>query len=428
MVANDVLVVGGGLSGLSFAWKAVQAGHAVTVLERGAQPGGCFQSQRQADGYWFEMGAHTAYNSYGGFIEVAAGTGLVARMIPRGPQRAHFGLLRDGQYRWLTPPRILGELGWFEAALHFPFGVLAGKASKTVRAYYERLLGKRNYARVFAPFFAAVPSQCADDFPATGPGSLFKTRPRRKDMLRSYGFDGGLQTVLDAVAALTGVRVETGVDVRALRRCNGGFEAVAADGRRWQAPMAALAASVDQAARLLGDDWPSTAAEVGRIASVVVDSVGVVLPRARCWLPEIAFLVPVDDVFHSAVTRDPFPDPDRRAFTFHFKPGLTRDQRLGRMADVLRVGIAELGNVVERQLVLPAPRVDHAARLAAIDASLAGERLAVVGNYLEGLAIEDCVQRAFAEWARVSAHAAATAQSRAAMPVKATGLAAATPG
>jgi UDP-galactopyranose mutase len=416
MVANEVLVVGGGLSGLSFAWKALQAGHAVTVLERCAQTGGCFHSVRQADGHWFEMGAHTAYNSYGGFLEIAEGTGLVPRMIPRGPQRAHFGLLRDGAYRWLTPPRILGQLDWFEAALHFPAGVLAGKAGRSMREYFERLLGRRNYAQVLAPFFAAVPSQCADDFPATGPGSLFKTRPRRKDMLRSYGFDGGLQGVLDAVAALPGIRIETGVDVRALRRTEAGFEAIAADGRRWQAPLAALATSVDQAARLLGDDWPRTAAEIGRIGSVAVDSVGVVLARTRCWMPEVAFLVPVDDLFHSAVTRDPFPDPARRAFTFHFKPGLRRDQRLARMAEVLRVSIDEFGAISGRRVVLPAPRVDHAARLAAIDASLAGERLAVVGNYLEGLAIEDCVQRAFSEWRRVTADAVEPVRGRATSP------------
>lgn len=133
-------------------------------------------------------------------------------------------------------------------------------------------------------------------------------------------------------------------------------------------------------------------------------------------MPEVAFLVPVDDVFHSAVTRDPFPDPARRAFTFHFKPGLSRDQRLARMAEVLRVSIDEFGVISERRVVLPAPRVDHAARLAAIDASLAGERLAVVGNYLEGLAIEDCVQRAFSEWRRVTADAVEPVRGRAPSP------------
>jgi UDP-galactopyranose mutase len=129
---------------------------------------------------------------------------------------------------------------------------------------------------------------------------------------------------------------------------------------------------------------------------------GVVLPRERCWMPACAFVVPVDDLFHSAVTRDPFPDPSRRAFTFHFKPGLARAARLARMAEVLRVPAGELGAPIETRWTLPAPAVNHAQTVAEIDRLLAGGRLALCGNYFDGLAIEDCVQRSGREWARVA--------------------------
>ena len=66
MASHDVLVVGGGISGLSLAWKAAQDGKRVLVLEKSARLGGCLHSERTADGYWFELGAHTTYNSYGG--------------------------------------------------------------------------------------------------------------------------------------------------------------------------------------------------------------------------------------------------------------------------------------------------------------------------------------------------------------------------
>jgi UDP-galactopyranose mutase len=36
-----------------------------------------------------------------------------------------------------------------------------------------------------------------------------------------------------------------------------------------------------------------------------------------------------------------------------------------------------------------------------MDRCLAGTRLALTGNYFAGLAIEDCVLRSNAEWARV---------------------------
>lgn len=403
MATHDVLVIGGGLSGLALACKAARSGRRVTVLEAAPRIGGCFHSHRTPEGFWFEMGAHTAYNSYGGFLELAEAAGVVARMQVRGPQRARFGLLREGRYHWLTPPRILLRLNWLEAALHGPIGVLRGKRGRSMRQYFEGLVGPRNYARIFAPFFAAVPSQNADDFPADGPGSLFKKRPRRMDYPRSFGFEGGLHAVLDGLAALPGVTVETGAEVASLRRDGAGWIATTSDGRRFEAPMAALATTPDVAARLLAQELPEAAALAARFRTVVVESIGVVLARTRCWMPEVAFLVPVDDLFHSVVTRDPFPDPARRAFVFHFKPGIARETRLARMAEVLRVAPEDLADVVEQRLVLPAPAADHAARVAAFDRALAGAPLAVVGNWFDGLAIEDCVQRAFAEWTRIAA-------------------------
>jgi oxygen-dependent protoporphyrinogen oxidase len=54
---------------------------------------------------------------------------------------------------------------------------------------------------------------------------------------------------------------------------------------------------------------------------------------------------------------------------------------------------------------LPSPARDHAATVAAIDAAIPAG-LALTGNYFAGLAIEDCVARSKAEWARVAGAAA----------------------
>jgi UDP-galactopyranose mutase len=119
-------------------------------------------------------------------------------------------------------------------------------------------------------------------------------------------------------------------------------------------------------------------------------------------MPECAFLVPVDDTFHSCVTRDPFPHPDRRGFAFHFRPGQTREARLKRALDVLRVTEADLLHLAEKRISLPAPTLGHGEIVGEIDRCLVGSRLAVTGNYFEGLAIEDCVLRSNAEWRRVA--------------------------
>ena len=44
MTANDLLVIGGGISGLALAWHAAKAGKTVRVLEAGPRLGGCLDS------------------------------------------------------------------------------------------------------------------------------------------------------------------------------------------------------------------------------------------------------------------------------------------------------------------------------------------------------------------------------------------------
>jgi UDP-galactopyranose mutase len=402
MATADLIVVGGGVSGLSLAWKAASAGRTVRVLEREARVGGCLHSPRAPDGFWFEMGAHTTYNSYGAFLDLVVGTGAAGRIVQRGPARATFGLLRGGEIDWLTPPKVLLRLSWLEAAMHLPLGLFAGKGGETVYSYYSRLLGRRNYDRFLSAFFAAVPSQKADGFPVAGPGSLFKKRPRRKEFPRSFAIQGGLQAVCEAAAAFPGVTVETGVAAERVTRAGSGFAVTTADGRRLEAPLAAVAAPPQVAAALLQDDFHELATVISRVKTVAVESMGVVLPRERCWMPECAFVVPVDDVFFSCVTRDPVPDPGRRAFAFHFGPGVPRDEKLARMSEVLKVPREQLGAPFEQRLTLPAPALGHAGLVHDVDAALAGVRLAVTGNYFAGLAIEDCVARSGAEWARIA--------------------------
>ena len=402
---HDLVVVGGGVSGLALAWKAAQDGKQVLVLEQERRAGGCLHSERTAAGYWFEMGAHTTYNSYGAFLDVAVGTGVAGKIVERGPARSSFGLLRDGTWRFLTPPKVLLELSWLEAALHFPRGLLAGKAGQTVYSYYAGLLGRRNYDRVMGPFLSAVPSQAAGGFPLEGAGSLFKKRPRRKEFIRSHGFQGGLQSVCDGAAAAKGVTTELGVKVEALGKTADGLSVRCADGRTFTAPHVALAVPPSVAAALLREPFPELSAQVSRVKTVAVDSVGVVLPQSKAWPPPCAFLVPVDDTFFSCVTRDPFPDPAYRAFAFHFKPGQTRDARLKRVADVLKVQPSDFLHLAEAKRILPAPALGHGEIVAEIDRCLAGSPLLLTGNFFEGLAIEDCVLRSNSEWARAKAGA-----------------------
>jgi protoporphyrinogen/coproporphyrinogen III oxidase len=402
MEYKDVIVVGGGVSGLAFAYHAATAGRDTLVLEGASRAGGCIDTRRLGSGYWFEMGAHTCYNSYGGLIEIAEGSGIADRILPRGEARKTFGLLRDGVLTTMGPLSVFLQFDGWELLRSAPLGLLSPKKGQTTYAWYSRVVGKRNYDEVLGPFLAAVPSQSADAFPASGPGSLFKKRPRRKDVTRSFTFRDGLGSVVDAVAGRPGVDLRTGVVAREVRRTGDAYEVVTSTGGSFASREVALAVPPSMAAALLRGVHPELAAQLSRVKMATVETVGVVVPREKARVPEAAFLVPLEDVFHSAVTRDTVPDTAWRAFAFHFKPGQGRAEKLARVAGVLGVGLADLEQVEEKTTVLPSPVLGHDAVVREIDRLLEGSPLALTGNYFEGLAIEDCVQRSRSEWRRVA--------------------------
>lgn len=399
MESRDVLVVGAGISGAGFAFHAARAGRDVLVLEREPRPGGCLASESTPSGYWFELGAHTAYNSYGAFLELLEGAGLTGALQPRGKP-----VLRFLEGDALVPGKNLGLLlrrfDKLELLRALPRWFGARPQGLSVRQAYGRLVGERNYARVLGPMLSAVPSQSADEIPAD---MLFKRRERRKDVLRSFTLKGGLRGAVEGALATPGIETRTGQAVTRLERAGAGFAALLADGTRVEARVLALAVPPRAAAELLGPLAPALAREAARLEEAAIDSLGLVVRAGRSPLPYATFLIPLADSFQSIVTRDVVPDAEWRAFTLHFRPGTSREERLRRACAVLRIEESDLESVRERRAVLPSPRLGHHELVQSIDRALAREPLALTGNWFGGLAIEDCVLRSRSEWRRIAA-------------------------
>lgn len=392
MAEYDIIVVGAGISGLSFAHYCARAKRKVLVLEKSNQAGGALHSHKfnEAQSFWIEMGAHTCYNSYGNLLGILEDDGLVNQLVSR--QKAPFKLLIDSQVKSI--PSQLNLLALLPAVLRL---FTSKKEGKTVEDYYSRLAGRGNYDKVLSHVFNAVASQPAGGFPAD---MLFKPRRRRKDVLRKFTFSGGLQTIIDTVAARPNIDLLTGTTITGLEAGASGI-AVATTKGVYEAKNLALATPASTAAELTATTFPKVSQALARTKVNKIESVGVAVNAPSVPLERFATLIAIDDLFYSVVSRDIVPDENYRGFTFHFKPDVADERtKLKRISDVLKVGADELTFVYVKNNYVPALTINQRRIVAEIDSLAAGKNLYLNGNYFLGLAIEDCVSRSLAEFKR----------------------------
>jgi protoporphyrinogen oxidase len=90
----SIVVVGGGIAGLTCAWRLQRAGHDVEVLERESEAGGRMRSERSGK-FVVERGAQFVASSYHNLHAVAEALGIEAEVQTHA--RACEGVLRDGR-------------------------------------------------------------------------------------------------------------------------------------------------------------------------------------------------------------------------------------------------------------------------------------------------------------------------------------------
>ncbi len=388
MSRHDVIIVGGGISGMSLAHYCAKKGLKPLVVEKREQVGGSFNSYRTSD-FWFELGAHSCYNSYGNLVGLLDDTGILGKIIK--PGSAGYKIYIDG-----ADKSIMSQMSVTELLFSLPRMFGAKMDGETVESYYSKIVGKNNFSRAVCPMFNAVICQKANEFPAD---MLFKKRERRKDVIKKFSLPGGLQTITDTIAAEGAVQAAVKMEIREIAFDGGAFAVTAADGTRFESPLLALATPSQVAAGLLEKAFPEVAKRLAQLKAESVDTVGVMVKKEETRLGPIAALAAVDDIFYSFVSRDTFPDPVYRGFAFHFKAGEgTREARLERIAQVL--GTKNFEQIAAAGHVIPSLRLGHKERIAEIDRLIAGTPLMLTGNYFSGVAIEDCVSRSLQEASR----------------------------
>jgi len=181
-----------------------------------------------------------------------------------------------------------------------------------------------------------------------------------------------------------------------------------ATGQRWRGRRLVLATPPQAAANLLKDATPDLAALLGEIQPAQVESLGLCVRTEAVTWPRLAGVIGVAEDFFSIVSRD-YLEHTRfagglRGFTFHFRPGrLSPEEKRQQAARVLGVTPADFIGTMDARHTLPALRLGQTERVERIDARLAGQPLALTGNYFHGLSIEDCLVRSRSEIQRLAA-------------------------
>ncbi len=390
----EYLVIGGGISGLGMAHLSVKQGMKTLLLERETRVGGCIRSHGFPDSgdFWVELGSHTCYNSYGNLLGMILDLGLDAHLLHKAKVR--FKLL-DGN----RLASVVSRLHPLELALSLPRLFTEKKAGNSVANYYSRVLGNKNYRDLFSHAFNAVICQSADQVPAD---KLFRRKPRRKDMPRSFTLPEGLSSIPESIAGQAGLETRTGVSAHGIQRDTDGFRIRCDDGAELNTRHLCVAVNPDQAAVLLHDAFPELAGLLAGIRMVSIETLAVMVRRDELAIEPLAGIIAPNDDFYSAVTRDYLGHPDYRGLSFHFKPGrLDRDGKIGRIRQVLGIQDGQIQALAEHANRLPALRVGHDQRVRDMDRLLDGSALALTGNYFLGVSIEDCLTRSATEFTRL---------------------------
>lgn len=242
----DVLVVGGGISGLALSWLLAHKGVRVEIWERETRPGGKIQSRRE-NGYLTEQSASMVMNFRPDVNQFLAACGLEAGKLTRKPLANRY-VVDDGRLV-ATPMKLSAMLttplwslrGKLRLALE-PFILKGGHNEETVSQFITRRLGREILEKAMGPYVAG-PLASDPDL-----ACAYSTLPRLTALERRYGsltlgvfvnkvlrrrtatemevfsFHNGMASLVKSLAADPAVHFRARRRVTGLERSEGGWQ------------------------------------------------------------------------------------------------------------------------------------------------------------------------------------------------------------
>jgi protoporphyrinogen/coproporphyrinogen III oxidase len=426
-----VVVIGGGVSGLTTAYRLAAAGVDVTVREASDRPGGKLGTVEVGD-VRLETGADSFVARKPWAVDLCRELGLAGELVPPDAKGAYLWTDR-GLVAFLkdAPFGIPGDIGdvmrWpgvsragrRRAAQDLLRGKRKDGTEETLGALLRRRLGDEATDMAVAPLLAGLYAGDVDRLSALatfpelvaweatqgslirGSQAAMRSASRGRSTPMFVKPKGGVERLTDTLAASLGDRVMTGAPV-------GSLAELEADG-----PVAAtvLAVPAFEAARLVG----THAEAADDLRSIPYASTGVVFlvfgEGTQASLPEgTGFVVPRGKAPMTACTwiSSKWPDPafGSRAVVRCYMGGVgdedvldaSDDELVGACVRHLRAVLdlpepPESSAVVRWMRAMPQYEVGHVDRVAAIRRSLPAG-IFVVGSAYDGVGIPDCVRGA----------------------------------
>ena len=242
----DVLVIGGGISGLAVAHLVAQEGLSVEVWERESQPGGKIRTHQEA-GYLTEQAASMVLNFRPEVNRFMQASGLESSKSSRATTANRY-LVNDG--RLVALPMKLGPMmtsplwslrGKLRLAME-AFIPRGGGPHETVSEFITRRLGKEMLEKAMGPVVAGPLASDPDQANAfsvlprlTGLeqryGSLAMgvfahrvLRRRTATVTEGFSFQGGMSTLVETLAGDPGIGFHGGYTVTALEPVRQGWK------------------------------------------------------------------------------------------------------------------------------------------------------------------------------------------------------------
>ncbi|MBM2615033.1 FAD-dependent oxidoreductase [Actinoplanes sp. LDG1-06] len=230
---RDVIVVGGGLAGLSAAWRLRH--HDTVLLESGHRAGGRIRSERRGQ-YWLNWGGHVFAGSGSSTDALLSEVGITAAQVPGflAGLSMNGRLLLDGRiesYPFRIPMPMSSRLALIKAGLKVGRQVLRYASIVRQRpgehpaARQQRIYDFEN-GRSFADFVGDLPEDAEALFRPTvtrsaadphelsaGAGIGYFSLVWNIGQGLNRGIVGGPSTLTEGIAAALGDRVELGAEV-----------------------------------------------------------------------------------------------------------------------------------------------------------------------------------------------------------------------